>query len=219
MKRARTRKPPKRHRTRAPHNGLQRTRRSKGSTNIKATRTRTHKLPHGAIRIPPYRVGSIIGKEGVACKLIIIDDHKPLTEEPHFTLVSAETWERVPQYWTPKAIAIYGYEIEGEKTFDQVCHIKDSIFKVKREDKLYPDKCNLGKYIPLEDAVIIRGKNPLKRGVKVRIHRSWVNGLRARCPVCGRVLPVKLLKGKKEYVLKRHKAKKAKWDKKRRRTK
>jgi hypothetical protein len=151
----------------------------------------------GKANIPPYCLGDIIKRDALPDKLVIIVDHKSGSpKEKVFQLMNLQANITYYDVWkTPLELWLFDYKIIG--------HMKDEDMpdKEKKEEKTPTGKCPEQ---PLEDCEIVKGKNPLKRGTDVHFKGSRVVGLRVLCPVCKRMVGVKLSKRTKEYFAVKH---------------
>ena len=153
--------------------------------------------PSGAANILPYCVGDIIKRDTLPDKLVIVADHKlGSPKEKRFQLMNLQSNITYYDAWLkPLDLWLFEYKIIG--------HVEDDDMpkQGKKEKKIPVGKCPEH---PLEDCEIVKGSNPLKRGADVHFKGGRVAGLRVRCPVCKRMVGVKLSKRTREYFAVKH---------------
>lgn len=177
-------------------------------------RKRTKNNAEEGIEIPPYRIGCVVNKGPGTYNLVIIKDHVPGDWTIRFTLVEKFSKQRVKGYWTPKELAILGYEIDEEWDFETthkfISLLSDEVAgrskaERKKKKRTWPDKCGEGKQHSLEDCIVAEGKSPLVKGNRVRMRGNRVHGLKVVCPVCLKKVSVKWYPREKLYKTVRHK--------------
>ena len=100
---------------------------------IDLAKTHVPRKDEKVIPIPPYRIGSILlkGKETI----VLIDEMPFLSSEGNsfFTVVNKKNGKKSDKHWSPKALAIWGYEIQGEVSDEELEALRSGKSMIERE--------------------------------------------------------------------------------------
>lgn len=195
---------------------------------VARTKYKDGALPHQpdptiATDIPNYGRHTVIAKRGCARRYVVLGEVPTFSGgERRVLLAEATTGQRLAEGWTPKALWVFGYEEVGTLPDDAVARLLHAgggplvDVRTRGASRVNPDlprnakRCNKGQPIPLtKDDVAVEGANPLSGAKTVPrfegpAGRQTVVGLKVRCSLCGKAVPVVFYPKLGAYRLRKH---------------